>query len=125
MRGSVHQCPFQRKNGHAFNTAALLLSQQGSSGSAARSGNGFSGPYTGLNSAYVYYKGEHRFFRYEAENIKRTTRAIHAGPLPGYQLRLFRHGYFDFNTSYNVQNYLKKGGTDFGFKTNIAVGLAF
>nr|WP_295932492.1 hypothetical protein [uncultured Dyadobacter sp.] len=90
-----------------------------------RGGNGFSGPYTGINSAYVYYKGEHRFFRLEAEDIRRTTRAIQAGPLLGYQLRLFRHGYFDFNTSYNVQNYLKTGGTDFGFKTNIAVGLAF
>lgn len=90
-----------------------------------RGGNGFSGPYAGINSAYVYYKGEHRFFRLEAEDIRRTTQAIHAGPLLGYQLRLFRHGYVDLNTSYNIQNYLKKGGTDFGFKTNIAVGLAF
>lgn len=90
-----------------------------------RGGHGFSGPYTGVNTAYAYYKGDHRFYRISISEIKSETSSIHAGPLLGYQLRVFRHGYVDCNTSYNFKDYLKSTETDFGFTTNITVGLAF
>lgn len=90
-----------------------------------KGGHGFSGPYTGINTAYAYYKGDHRFYRISISQIKNETSAIHAGPLLGYQLRVFRHGYVDCNTSYNFKDYLKSSKTDFGFTTNITVGLAF
>ncbi len=90
-----------------------------------RGGRGFSGPYTGINTAYVYYKGDHRFYRISISEVKSETTSIHTGPLLGYQLRLFRHGYVDCNTSYNFKNYINSTETDFGFTTNITVGLAF
>lgn len=90
-----------------------------------KGGNGFSGPYAGVNTAYVYYKGNHRFFGYTFDHIDRETSSIQAGPLLGYQLRVFRHGYVDCNTSYNFQEYLGNAETDFGFTTNITLGLAF
>ncbi|MBO9612982.1 MAG: hypothetical protein J7619_09820 [Dyadobacter sp.] len=90
-----------------------------------KGGHGFSGPYTGINMAYVYYKGEHRIFRYTFDEIYRKTNAIHVGPLLGYQLRVFRHGYVDCNTSYNFKDYLNSNKKDFGFTTNITVGIAF
>lgn len=88
-----------------------------------KSQNGLSGLYTGLNSEYYYYKGNHGDAFYD--NIHREDSIINLGPLVGFQLRLFNHGYFDCNTSYNFQDYLKSTETDFGFRTNITLGLAF
>lgn len=90
-----------------------------------KGGHGFSGPYTGINTAFVYYKGTHLLYQYNSTNIKRETSSIQAGLLLGYQLRVFRHGYVDCNTSYNFKDYLNSTETDFGFTTNITVGLAF
>lgn len=90
-----------------------------------KGGHGFSGPYAGVNTAYVYYKGSHNLYRYNSTQIEIKNTSIHAGPLLGYQLRVFRHGYVDCNTSYNFKDYLNSTETDFGFTTNITVGLAF
>jgi hypothetical protein len=90
-----------------------------------KGGHGFSGPYTGVNTAFVYYKGTHHLYRYNSTYLNIRTNSIHAGPLLGYQLRVFRHGYVDCNTSYNFKDYLNSTETEFGFTTNITVGLAF
>ncbi|MGG7664799.1 hypothetical protein [Dyadobacter sp. BHUBP1] len=88
-----------------------------------KSRNGLSGLYAGLNTQYYYYKGDHGDpYR---DNIHSEDNVINIGPLIGFQLRLFNHGYFDCNTSYNFQDYLKSTQTDFGFRTNITLGLAF
>lgn len=88
-----------------------------------KSRNGLSGLYTGVNTQYFYYKGNHGHEVYD--NIHSEDSVINLGPLAGFQLRLFNHGYFDANTSYNFQDYLKSNQTDFGFRTNITLGLAF
>lgn len=88
-----------------------------------RSRNGLSGLYAGVNTEYYYYKGSHGHAVYD--NLRSEDSIINAGPLIGFQLRLFNHGYFDCNTSYNFQDYLKSTQTDFGFRTNITLGLAF
>lgn len=90
-----------------------------------RGGNGFSGLYTGLNSEFSYYKGKHSFSNFQTPDLKRETKLIQTGALVGYQLRLFRHGYFDANTSYNFQDHLGSSETSFGFRTNVTLGLAF
>jgi hypothetical protein len=86
-----------------------------------KSSNGLSGLYTGINTEYYYYKGEHG----DLPDLNRGDSIIQTGILAGFQLRLFRHGYFDCNTSYNFKDYLKSPETSFGFRTNVALGLAF
>ncbi|SEJ01041.1 hypothetical protein SAMN05216327_105259 [Dyadobacter sp. SG02] len=88
-----------------------------------RSTNGMSGAYAGLNMQYYYYKGKHSDI--QPDDLRREDNIVNVGPLVGFQLRLFNHGYFDCNTSYNFQDYLKSTETDFGFRTNITLGLAF
>ncbi|WP_169409403.1 hypothetical protein [Dyadobacter beijingensis] len=88
-----------------------------------KSTNGMSGLYGALNTQYYYYKGSHADIR--PDNLRKENSMINLGPLVGFQLRLFNHGYFDCNTSYNFQDYLKSTETDFGFRTNITLGLAF
>jgi hypothetical protein len=88
-----------------------------------KSTNGMSGLYAGLNNQYYYYKGKHSHI--PPDDLRREDSIINTGPLVGFQLRLFNHGYFDCNTSYNYQYYLKSPETDFGFRTNITLGLAF
>lgn len=90
-----------------------------------KGGHGFSGPYAGINTAYVYYEGNHHSFQSDFNDIRQKTNSLEAGPLVGYQLRIFGHGYVDCNTSYNFKEYLGNTETDFGFTTNITVGLAF
>lgn len=88
-----------------------------------RSTNGMSGAYAGLNTQYYYYKGKHADI--PPDDLRREDNILNFGPIVGFQLRLFNHGYFDANTSYNFQDYLKSNQTDFGFRTNITLGLAF
>jgi len=88
-----------------------------------KSTNGMSGAYAGINHQYYYYKGKHADI--PPDDLRREDNIINIGPLAGFQLRLFNHGYFDINTSYNFQDYLKSTQTDFGFRTNITLGLAF
>jgi hypothetical protein len=50
-----------------------------------------------------------------------------AGPLLGFQQRLFSHGYFDFNTSVNYQNQPLRpiSNTHVNLKLSLGVGFAF
>jgi hypothetical protein len=47
-----------------------------------------------------------------------------AGPLFGFQQRLFRHGYIDMNASLNYQNRSVTTNNKLGTKANIAIGFA-
>ncbi|ACT92571.1 hypothetical protein [Dyadobacter fermentans] len=87
-----------------------------------RNTNGMSGIYGGINTQYYYYKGKHSDI--PPNDLRQEDNIIHAGPLLGFQLRLFNRGYFDCNTSYNFQDYLKSTKTDFGFRTNFTLGIA-
>ncbi|TLV02895.1 hypothetical protein [Dyadobacter luticola] len=87
-----------------------------------KGGNGLSGWYAGLHTEYNYYKGKHSDVR--GVDLKSETNMIQAGPLLGFQLRAFRRGYIDLNTSYNVKEQLNNNKTSLGFRTNIGVGLA-
>ncbi|SDF52314.1 hypothetical protein SAMN04487996_11166 [Dyadobacter soli] len=88
-----------------------------------KSTNGMSGLYAGINTQYYYYKGKHSDI--PPDDLRREDNIINVGPMAGFQLRLFNHGYFDCNTSYNFQDYLKSTETNFDFRTNITLGLAF
>lgn len=98
----------------------LLTKRQQQKG---KSTNGLSGLYTGVNHQYYYYKGKHSDI--PPDDLRQEHNILNLGPLAGFQLRLFNHGYFDCNTSYNFQDYLRSTKTDFGFRTNITLGLAF
>lgn len=89
-----------------------------------KGGNGLSGWYTGLNTEYSYYKGKHSGWQIPGGDLKSETNIVQAGPLLGFQLRVFRRGYLDINTSYNFKDQLKSTETSFGFRTNIGIGLA-
>ncbi|WP_031526410.1 hypothetical protein [Dyadobacter crusticola] len=84
--------------------------------------NGLSGLYTGANAEYFYYNGKHGAYITE---LRRKDHVLNAGPLLGFQLRLFQNGFFDCNTSYNYQDYLASTKSDFGFRTKVSLGLAF
>ncbi|GGB78798.1 hypothetical protein [Dyadobacter sediminis] len=87
-----------------------------------KGGNGLSGWYAGLHTEFNYYKGKHS--EIEGKDLKSETNIIQTGPLLGFQLRVFRRGYLDLNTSYNFKDQLKSRDTSFGLRTNIGVGLA-
>lgn len=89
-----------------------------------KGGNGLSGWYAGLHTEYNYYKGKHSGWVIPGEDLISETNTIQAGPLVGFQLRVFRRGYLDLNTSYNFKGQLKSSETSFGLRTNIGVGLA-
>ncbi|MCF0057020.1 hypothetical protein [Dyadobacter sp. CY356] len=89
-----------------------------------RGGNGLSGWYAGLNTEYNYYKGKHSGWEIPGGDLKSETNIIQVGPLIGFQLRVFRRGYLDMNTSYNFKDQLKSTETSFGLRTNVGIGLA-
>ena len=89
-----------------------------------KGGNGLSGWYAGLHTEYNYYKGKHSGWAIPGGDLISETNIIQAGPLVGFQLRVFRRGYLDLNTSYNYKDHLKSNQNSFGFRTNIGVGLA-
>lgn len=89
-----------------------------------KGGNGLSGWYAGLHTEYNYYKGKHSGSAIPGEDLISETNIIQAGPLVGFQLRVFRRGYLDLNTSYNFKDQLQSNQTSFGLRTNIGVGLA-
>jgi hypothetical protein len=89
-----------------------------------KGGNGFSGVYAGLNSQYNYYKGTHRFKYLQEKDIRLQTRTVYVGGLVGFQLRLFSHGYLDFNSSFNLKNDLRSKDYSTGLTTNLGIGLA-
>ena len=89
-----------------------------------KGGNGLSGWYAGLNTEYNYYKGWHGGWELANREFESETNTVQAGPLAGFQLRLFRRGYLDLNTSYNVKSQLGNNKTSFGLRSNIGVGLA-
>ncbi|KAA0992720.1 hypothetical protein [Dyadobacter aurulentus] len=89
-----------------------------------KGGNGLSGWYAGLNTEYNYYKGWHGGWEIAGREFESETNTIQVGPLAGFQLRLFRRGYLDLNTSYNFKSQLGNNKTSFGLRSNIGVGLA-
>ncbi|MCF2505406.1 hypothetical protein L0663_18585 [Dyadobacter sp. CY107] len=89
-----------------------------------KGGNGLSGWYAGLHAEYNYYKGKHSGWAIPGGDLMSETNIIQAGPLVGFQLRVFRRGYLDLKTSYNYKDQLKSNQTSFGFRTNIGIGLA-
>ncbi len=89
-----------------------------------KAGNGFSGIYTGVNTEYNLYLGKHNYLQ-SREVSKMNDHIFRAGPLLGFQQRLFSHGYVDFNTSYNFQGYANSTETSFTFKGNLTIGFAF
>ncbi|WP_157488292.1 hypothetical protein [Dyadobacter crusticola] len=89
-----------------------------------KGGNGLSGWYAGLNTEYSYYKGWHGGWDLAGGEFESETNTVQAGPLAGFQLRLFRRGYLDMNTSYNFKKQLGNQKTSFGLRSNIGVGLA-
>lgn len=88
-------------------------------------GNGLSGMYTGVNTEYNVYSGRHNtlFASNSDKNIKSNT--LYIGALVGFQQRLFRHGYLDFNTSYNFKREKYSQDKSTGFRGNLGLGFAF
>ncbi|WP_221392942.1 hypothetical protein [Dyadobacter sp. NIV53] len=91
-----------------------------------KGGHGFSGIYTGLNSDYTYYLGHHSFSNFpEMPALDLKKHVIKAGPMFGFQQRLFRHGFLDVNTSVNYQYQGIMSNKHINFKTSIGLGLAW
>jgi hypothetical protein len=90
-----------------------------------KGGNGFSGIYAGINSEYSYYFGDHQISGTSINYLRYKKHIVRAGPLFGFQQRLFKHGYLDLNTSYNRQNQSPMRTKNIGLKANLSVGLAF
>lgn len=92
-----------------------------------KSSNGFSGFYAGINSEYNFYLGKHNVFNSRINDQVIKKHILKAGPLFGFQQRLFSHGYFDLNTSVNYQNQSLRpvSNSHFNVKLNLGVGLAF
>ncbi|MCF0057018.1 hypothetical protein [Dyadobacter sp. CY356] len=88
---------------------------------AGRGGNGLSGLYTGLNNELNLYIGKHNTL-YDIL-YKRNT--LYIGALIGFQQRLFRHGYLDFNTSYNFKHEFRQSHNSTGLRGNLGLGFAF
>ncbi len=87
-------------------------------------GNGMSGFYIGINTEYYRYSGRHNVQNIlRTENILQNT--LYAGLLAGFQQRLFRHGFLDFNTSYNFKREFISSHDSFGFRGNLGLGFAF
>ena len=90
-----------------------------------KGGYGFSGIYSGLNSDYSYYLGNHSYSNFELPNIDLKKHIIKAGPVFGFQQRLFKHGFLDVNASLNYQNQGVNSDKHFNFKTSVGLGLAW
>ncbi|TDE14809.1 hypothetical protein [Dyadobacter psychrotolerans] len=88
-------------------------------------GYGFSGIYTGLNSDYSYYLGNHSYSNFQIPNIDLKKHIIKAGPVFGFQQRVFRHGYLDINTSLNYQNQALISTKHINLKTSVGLGFAW
>ena len=91
-----------------------------------KGGHGFSGIYTGINFDYSYYIGHHSYSNFsEIPDIDLKKHIVKAGPMLGFQQRLFRHGFLDVNTSLNYQNQALISDKHFNLKTSIGLGLAW
>ena len=88
-----------------------------------RSGNGLSGLYTGIHTEYNHYWGRHNSSNGRNDFIIRNN-IIKAGPLAGFQQRLFKKGYLDFNASYNLEKKWENPHVSSGFTAYLGVGLA-
>ncbi|MBE9462189.1 hypothetical protein ACFP1I_13200 [Dyadobacter subterraneus] len=88
---------------------------------AGRGGNGLSGIYTGINAELGVYFGKHNIFN----DLKFRRNTLYTGALFGFQQRLFRHGYVDFNTSYNFKHEFRQSENSSGFRGNLGLGFAF
>jgi hypothetical protein len=87
-------------------------------------GNGMSGFYTGINMEFYRYSGRHSVrYQFHTQSIKQNT--LYTGVLIGFQQRLFRHGYLDFNTSYNFKREFYTSENATGFRGNLGLGFAF
>jgi hypothetical protein len=89
-----------------------------------KGGSGLSGVYAGIHSEYSYYIGKHSFSLFTRENLVIRKSLIKAGPLLGFQQRLFRHGYVDANASLNYQNQVLVPRNNLGVKISIGIGFA-
>ena len=89
-----------------------------------KSGNSLSGFYTGINAEYGLYLGQHNT-GIGPIDVKITKHTLYSGLLLGVQQRLFRHGYLDFNTSFNHKYEFLSSGNSTGFRGNLGLGFAF
>jgi hypothetical protein len=88
-------------------------------------GNGLSGLYTGLNLEYNVYSGRHNTLLSSSGDKNLKSNTLYVGALAGFQQRLFRHGYLDFNTSYNFKSEKYSQDKSMGFRGNLGLGFAF
>ncbi|TDE14808.1 hypothetical protein [Dyadobacter psychrotolerans] len=100
----------------------LLQNRQRRNG---RSGNGLSGLYAGIHTEYNDYRGRHNIDITGRNDLVLHNKTLKAGPMAGFQQRLFQKGYLDFNASYNLEKRYRDPELSFGFTTYLGVGLAF
>lgn len=90
-----------------------------------KGGNGLSGLYAGIHSEYGYFFGKQRFLWRNERSWENKKHIIKAGPLLGFQQRIFKRGYLDLNTSVHYQNQSLTSRRQVGVKANLGMGFAF
>lgn len=91
---------------------------------SGRSGNGLSGVYTGIHTEYNYYWGRNNLILKGGNDLVTRNNTMKAGPLAGFQQRLFKKGYLDFNASYNFEKKWQDPDVSFGLTAYLGVGIA-